>query len=151
MHMYMYSWFVCLQAIHCCLDGLRGIEDDDEEKACETFEQFALNKTCVAQVMENSGTRVSVELIDTESDGRDTINSLLLQELCSKAKLTPILPAVSDLSVRGGGREGGRRKEGGGGGGVTKVFKKWFHSYLHVHVLLCLPLAWSSEGCCQVH
>ena len=49
---------------------------------------------CIAQVMENSGTRVSVELIDLESDGRDTINSLLLQELCSEAKLTPKLPDV---------------------------------------------------------
>ena len=91
--MYMY-----LQAVHCCLHGFRGIDYIDEDKAYEAFDSRALNKSCVAQVMENSGSRVLVELIDSESDGKETINSLLLQELCSEAKLTPVLPEVSGCS-----------------------------------------------------
>ena len=91
--MYMY-----LQAVHCCLHGFRGVDYIDEDKAYEAFDSRALNKSCVAQVMENSGSRVLVELIDSESDGKETINSLLLQELCSEAKLTPVLPEVSGCS-----------------------------------------------------
>ena len=86
-----------LQAVHCCLHGFRGVDYIDENKAAEAFDSRALNKSCVAQVMENSGSRVLVELIDSESDGKETINSLLLQELCSEAKLTPVLPEVSGL------------------------------------------------------
>ena len=92
MYMYMYMY---LQAVHCCLHGFRGVDYIDEDKAYEAFDSRALNKSCVAQVMENSASRVLVELIDSESDGKETINSLLLQELCSEAKLTPVLPEVS--------------------------------------------------------
>ena len=84
----------CPQAVHCCLDGLHGKDFIDEDKALDAFDRLALNKVCIAQVMENSGARVSVELIDSESDGQQTINSLLLQDLCSQAKLTPVLPEV---------------------------------------------------------
>ena len=77
------------------MHGFRGVDYIDEDKAFEAFDIRALNKSCVAQVMENSGSRVLVELIDSESDGKETINSLLLQELCSEAKLTPVLPEVS--------------------------------------------------------
>ena len=83
------------QAVHCCLDGLHGIDYVDKDKAYEAFDHLALNKMCIAQVMENSGTRVSVELIDSDSDGKDTINSLLLQRLCPAAELAPKLPEVS--------------------------------------------------------
>ena len=88
--------YLYLQAVHCCLHGFHGVDYIDENKAAEAFDSRALNKSCVAQVMENSGSRVLVELIDSESDGKETINSLLLQELCSEAKLTPVLPEVSD-------------------------------------------------------
>ena len=84
-----------VQAVHCCLDGLRGIDYVDEDKAYDVFDRLALNKMCIAQVMENSGTRVLVELIDSDSDGKDTINSLLLQRLCPAAVLAPKLPKVS--------------------------------------------------------
>ena len=90
---------MCPQAVHCCLDGLRNLENDDEEKAYKAFDKRAMSKTCIAQVMDSSGTRVSVELIDTESDGKETINSLLLQELYSEAKLAPTLPPVSGVCV----------------------------------------------------
>ena len=82
----------------------------DEGKAFEAFDHYALNKACIAQVMENSGSRASVELIDSESDGKETINSLLLQELCSEAKLTPVLSEVSFL-YRVGRERGKERRE----------------------------------------
>ena len=91
----VYTTYLPPQAVHCCLDGLHGKDFIDEDKALDAFDRLALNNVCIAQVMENSGARVSVELIDSESDGQQTINSLLLQDLCSQAKLTPILPEVS--------------------------------------------------------
>ena len=78
-----------------------------------------MNKTCVAQVMDSSGTRASVELIDVDSDGKETINSLLLQELCSEAKLAPTLPMVSSQGRRGRGGGGGEGRGEGEGGRST--------------------------------
>ena len=46
--------------------------------------------------MDASGSRVAVELIDSESDCRETINSILLQAFHPTATLTPELPNVSD-------------------------------------------------------
>ena len=100
------------QAIHCCLDGLHGKDFIDEEKVLEAFDRLALNKVCIAQVMESSGSRVSVELIDADSDGQETINSLLLQELCSEAKLSPKLPQVTLLIRIGWGKGRERTMEG---------------------------------------
>lgn len=79
------------QAIHCCLHGIT----ENEEEACEKFSELAADKTCVANVMDRSGSRVAVELIVSESECQETVNSILMKDFHPISTLAPNLPSVS--------------------------------------------------------
>jgi len=80
---------VPFQAIHCCLHGIT----ENEEEACEKFSELAADKTCVANVMDRSGSRVAVELIVSESECQETVNSILMKDFHPISTLTPNLPS----------------------------------------------------------
>lgn len=86
--MYAYAY---TQAVNCCLHGM--VEGMNSEEVNEFFYKQAAGQTCIANMMDSSGMRVSVELMDPEAE--QTINSILLKAFHPVATLVPQLPTVS--------------------------------------------------------
>ncbi len=74
----------------------------DTKEANEKFYELAAGLTCIANIMDSSGMRVAIELMDPEAE--ETMNSILLKAYHPVATLVPQLPTVSGLTGNFRGR-----------------------------------------------
>ncbi|CAI8001522.1 Tudor domain-containing protein 7 [Geodia barretti] len=87
------------QAIHCSLHGVLREEKMTGPEVDDFFADLAADKICALQVVDCSGARASVEILDTELDDDETINSKLITNFHPIASLSPQLPEPGEPMV----------------------------------------------------